>query len=102
VRQQLAADPGPGAVRADQQVAGGRAAVGEVRRYRAVAGLLVAGELLVEVDHVVQPGQQYLAERDAADRVRAVRRVGPARLGVLLHELAELLVEHAHPLALVA
>jgi hypothetical protein len=31
VRQQLAADPGPGAVRADQQVAGGRGAVGEVR-----------------------------------------------------------------------
>jgi hypothetical protein len=74
IRQQLAADPGPGAVGADQQVTGGRAAVGEVGRDRAVAGLHVVGELLAEVDRVLEPGQQNLAERDAADRVRAAGR----------------------------
>jgi hypothetical protein len=34
------------------------------------------GELLAEVDRVVEPGQQHLAERDAADRVRAAGRAG--------------------------
>lgn len=39
-------------------------------------GLLVVGELLAQVDHVVQAGQQHVAERDPADRVVAGLRPG--------------------------
>ena len=44
-----------------------------------VAVLLEAGELLAELDHVVETGQQHLAQRHPADRLLALHRVG--RLG---------------------
>jgi len=78
VREQLAADPGVGAVRADEQVGVGRGAVGEVGAHPAAGQRLVALELAAERDDVVKAVEQHLAQRDAADPV--VLRDGVAGL----------------------
>ncbi|MFE0153685.1 hypothetical protein ACFWY5_41575 [Nonomuraea sp. NPDC059007] len=58
MRQQLPAYARVGPIRADQQVADGRGVVGEEGGDGAVGVVPVAGELLAEVDDVIQAGEQ--------------------------------------------
>ena len=69
MREQLAADPGVGAVRADEEVGLGAGAVGEVGADPAVGQGLVALEVAAERDDVGEAVEQHLAQRDAADAV---------------------------------
>ena len=69
MREQLAADPRVGAVRADEQVRLGRGAVGEVGAHPAVGQGLVALEVAAERDDVGEAVEQHLAQRDPADPV---------------------------------
>ncbi len=102
VRQVLLADPGVGAVRPDQHVAGGRAAVGEVRGHPAVRGQLVADELAAVLDHVVQAAEQHAAQPDPAHRAvpgHRVGRVAGQQLGRDGDQRAQLLVAEGEHVA---
>jgi hypothetical protein len=95
VGQELAAHARIAAVGADQHVAAGGAAVGEMENDRTVVWLLVMREYLAEVDDAVEAAEQYPPQRDAArravlrDRARVAAELDGQQFLHLLAEKAE-------------